>query len=314
VFLGRIRQDGVIALRPFFVIALAIGAMTFLPATAGAAPDCSTVPQPRTILSGLGRLESVIADRQGRLYFVETGNPGRLLKLSQPGAPPEVLVSGIENPRGLAFDRDGRLYLGFGGDGVTSQVTLNAGIMIVDPRTGAHSVYVTGLEMANGVAVGPDGVIYASNDFGTHIHRVIDGRVENKWAPVLSANGLVVDATGTYLYAAQTFQPAAIARVEIAHPENVETYVQAAPEDIAAGPDGMTRDERGRLYVAANGGGQVWRIDEQRRICALWHGLPFPLGPSAVAFGSGTRRFPEANLYVVNFNGELIELPGVRDQ
>lgn len=307
--LGRIRQTG--ALKLYLLSAVAVG-LAALPATAVAAPDCATVPQPRTILSGLGRLESVISDRQGRLYFVETGNPGRLLKLSEPGAQPQVLVDGIENPRGLAFDRDGTLYLGFGGDGVISQLELNAGLLRVDPRTGEHSVYVTGLEMANGVAVGPDGVIYASNDFGTHIHRVVDGRVENKWAPVLSANGLVVDSAGTYLYAAQTFQPAAIARVEIAHPQNVDTYVQAGPEDIAAGPDGMTRDERDRLYVAANGAGQVWRVDEQRRICVLWRGLPFPLGPSAVAFGSGTRRFPEANLYVVNFNGELIELPGVR--
>jgi sugar lactone lactonase YvrE len=164
--------------------------------------------------------------------------------------------------------------------------------------------------MANGVAVGPDGAIYASNNFGTDVQRVVDGQVELDWADVTSANGLVVDRAGTFLYAAQTFQPAAIMRVEIANPQNVETYVAAGPEDIAAGPDGMTRDERDRLYVAANGAGQVWRVDEQRRICALWRGLP--AGPSAVAFGSGTRRFPETSLFVVTFQGQLIELPGVR--
>jgi gluconolactonase len=298
-------------LRSLRVACLAAAVLVVLPATAAAAPDCSNVPQPRTILSGMGRLESVISDRQGRLYFVETGNPGRLLKLSQPGAQPQELVGGIANPRGLAFDRDGMLYLGFGGDGVVSQLTLNAGILRVDPKTGEHSVYATGLEMANGVAWA-DGVIYASNNFGTHIHRVVDGRAELKWAAVTSANGLVVDRAGTFLYAAQTFQPAAIKRVQIANPKNVETYVQAAPEDEAAGPDGMTRDGRDRLYVAANGAGQVWRVDEQRRICVLWRGVPFPLGPSAVAFGSGTRLFPENNLYVVTFRGELIELPGVR--
>lgn len=55
----------------------------------------------------------------------------------------------------------------------------------------------------------------------------------------------------------------------------------------------------------------MWRADEQRRICVLWRGTPFPLGPSAVAFGSGTKRFPETSLFVVTFRGELIELPGV---
>ncbi len=280
-----------------------------MPAASTAAPDCSFVPQPRTVLSGLGRLESVIADRQGRLYFVETGNVGRLLKLSEPGAQPQVLVDGIANPRGLAFDRDGMLYLGFGGDGVISQQTLDAGVLRIDPRTGQHSVYVTGLEMANGVAWADD-VIYASNNFGTHVQRVVEGRVELDWAAVTSANGLVVDRAGKFLYAAQTFQPAAIKRVEIANPTNVQTYVQAGPEDIAAGPDGMTRDERDRLYVAANGAGQVWRVDEQRQICVLWRGVP--VGPSAVAFGGGTRLFPEDNLFVVTFQGQLIELPGVR--
>jgi sugar lactone lactonase YvrE len=291
---------------------LAAAALFALPAVAEAAPDCADSPQPQTVLDGMGRLESIASDRMGRLYFVETGSSGRLLRLSARGAQPEVLLSGIPNPRGLAFDRQGNLFLGFGGDGVVSQLAPDAGILKIDTRTGASSPYATGLEMANGVAIDPDGVIYASNDFGTHIHRVIDGRVENKWAPVLSANGLVVDRAGEFLYAAQTFQPAAIQRVEIAHPENVETYVQAPPEDIAAGPDGMTRDDRDQLYVAANGAGEVWRVNSQRQICVLWHGLPFPLGPSAVGFGSGDGPFPKTSLFVVDFNGELIELPGIR--
>jgi sugar lactone lactonase YvrE len=286
-------------------------ALFAVPAAASAAPECSNAPEPRTILSGMGRLESITADRQGRLYFVETGSTGRLLRLSARGAQPEVLLSGIRNPRGLTFDRKGNLFLGFGGDGIVSQVTPDAGILKIDTRTGTSTLYATGLEMANGVAIDPDGVIYASNNFGTHIHRVINGRVENKWAPVLSANGLVVDRAGEYLYAAQTFQPAAIQRVEIAHPEHVETYVQAAPEDIAAGPDGMTRDDRDQLYVAANGAGQVWRIDTQRQICVMWHGLPFPLGPSAASFGSGDGPFPKSSLFIVDFNGQLTELPGV---
>jgi sugar lactone lactonase YvrE len=288
----------------------ACAAAAVLPGTAAAAPDCADAPPPRTVVDGFGRLESVIADRQGRLYFVETGSTGRLLRLSAPGAAPEVLVSGIANPRGLAFDSDGVLYLGFGGDGVVSSVALDAGLLRVDPRTGAHSVYATGLEMANGVAAGPDGAIYASNNFGTRVQRVVDGRVELGWAEVISANGLVVDRAGTFLYAAQTFQPAAIKRVEIANPQNVETYLAAGPEDVAAGLDGITRDERDRLYVAANGAGQVWRVDEQRRICVLWRGIP--VGPSAVAFGSGTRRFPGTSLFVVTFQGQLVELPGVR--
>jgi hypothetical protein len=298
---GRLRRAACVGIVAIFA----------LPATAVAAPDCADYPQPRTVLSGLPQLESVISDRAGHLYFVESG-AGRLMKLAEPGAQPQVLLDGIDHPLGLAFDPRERLYLGYGGDGVTSQVTRSGGLLRVDPRTGAYSVYATGMDMANGVALGPDGAIYASDDFGTQIHRVIDGQVTNDWATVVSANGLVVDSAGRWLYAAQTFQPAAIARVEIANPQHVETYVQAAPEDIAAGPDGMTRDEKDQLYVAANGAGEVWRIDTQRRICVLWHGPGYPDGPSAVAFGNGTGRFPATSLFVVTFDGNLIELPGVR--
>jgi hypothetical protein len=38
---------------------------------------------------------------------------------------------------------------------------------------------------------------------------------------------------------------------------------------------------------------------------------PFPDGPSAVAVGKGTTRFPATNLYVVTFDGHLFELPNV---
>ena len=136
------------------------------------------------------------------------------------------------------------------------------------------------------------------------------------WARIESPNGLVVDASGKWLYAAQTFVPAAISRIEIAEPTHVETWFEAPSEDFAAGLDGMTRDAEGNLYVAANGGGAVWRVDADAQACALTH-LP-PLGPSAVAFGSAPAArsgrplgFGRRNLYVVTFQGELIQLKNV---
>ena len=80
--------------------------------------------------------------------------------------------------------------------------------------------------------------------------------------PIASSNGLVVDTTGTWLYAAQTFVPAAISRVELADPAVVETWYTAPAADSAAGLDGLTRDAHDRLYVAANLGGEVWRVQD----------------------------------------------------
>ena len=123
-------------------------------------------------------------------------------------------------------------------------------------------------------------------------------------------NGLVIDSRGRYLYAAQTFKPASIAQIDLAHPENITTYVAAGPADIAAGPDGITRDSADRLYVAANGAGEVWRVDRDRTICVLARGFPTV---SSLSFGGGKPGFPRRNLYAVTFTGLLVELPNVVD-
>ncbi len=280
--------------------------------SAHAAPPCPKQPEERTLVELGSTLESIIAGPDGRLYFTDA-DAGQLLVLRRPEAEPRVLVDGVDAPGGLAFDEDGSLLLGFGNSipgGTTGNLSPMAGLLRVDIRTGEAEPAVEGLAMANGLATGPDGAIYASDDFGTGIDRVVGGEVENAWAQVVSSNGLVVDRAGEYLYAAQTFQPAAIVKVPIADPASASTYVQAPPGDTSAGPDGMTRDGLDRLYVAANGAGQIWRVNRRREICSLAETAP--LGPSAVSFGRGRRGpFPSKNLYFVSFQGQLVELKGV---
>ena len=119
------------------------------------------------------------------------------------------VATGIHAPGGLAVGDGGRLILGFGDSprgGIAGNWSPRAGLVLVDPGGGGVGPWVQGLGMANGVARAPDGTVFASNDFGTHLDRVApDGTVERRWAKVASANGLVVDAAGRYVYAAQTF-------------------------------------------------------------------------------------------------------------
>ena len=95
-------------------------------------------------------------------------------------------------------------------------------------------------------------------------------------------------------------------------PGAAATYYAAGPEDYAAGFDGLTRDSRDRLYVAANGAGQIWRVDGPDSACVLAERAPFPSGPSDLAFGRARGSFPPRNLYVTTFGGELLELVGAR--
>jgi hypothetical protein len=281
-------------------------------APAHAAPDCSPKPVMRVVASGQGVLESIASDRHGRLFYTDT-DAARLLRLDRPGAEPKVLAAGIDGILAVMVDRDGSLVVGFGNSNTDALADNgNAGLMRVDPKTGQTIEIITrGLDMSNGIARGPDGAYYASNDFGNGIDRFLNGQVTDNWSQVETPNGLVIDSTGRYLYAAQTFKPASIAQIDLAHPELVTTYAAASAPDIAAGPDGITRDGADRLYVAANGAGEVWRVDRDRSICALARGLQFV---SSVSFGGGKPGFASGNLYAVTFTGLLVELAHVTDQ
>jgi sugar lactone lactonase YvrE len=294
-------------------ITAALAVLAIAAPAADAAPDCPDAPAPDYLLQGQGTLESVIADDQGRLFFT---NQESVRRLDSRGAEPVELLK-LAAPGGLAWDGDGMLIVGTGNsfaNGAAGDLTGPSGLLRVDPDTGASQPFASGLSMGNGLVRGPDGSFYASNDAGTNIDRIENGQTQRGWARVVSGNGLAVDSAGEYLYVAQTFQPAAIARVELANPQNVTTYVRATdPADLPAGLDGMTRDTADRLFVTANGTGQVWRVaGDPPQICVLLRGLPgFPDGPSAVATGHGTGDFPATSIYVVTFDGNLIELPGV---
>ena len=302
------------------LVALGLLAVGMLPASAQAVPACPGPPlQTRVLASGQGTLESAIVDAKGRLIYT---NGSTIFRLDAPGAQPKAIAS-VSSPGGIVMRPDGTLIVGQGDsfqNGLQGDYTHPASLLTLDPDTGATKVYATGLAMANGVALGPDGTIYGTNDSGQDVDRVLrSGQTQAGWAKVLSGNGAVVDATGRYLYVAQTFQPPAIQRIDLGDPSKITTYANSLdPTDLIAGLDGMTRDSAGRLYVAANGGGQVWRVDPSAggatgTPCLLLGGLArFPDGPSMVVQGrdieDGDSPFPATNLYVVTFGGDVIEL------
>jgi sugar lactone lactonase YvrE len=281
-------------------------------APATAAPDCSPMPAVRVIASGQGTLESIATDARGRLFYTDT-DAQRLLRLDRPGAQPTVLAKNMDSILGVMVDTDGSLVVGFGNSNTDALADNgNAGLMRVDPKTGKTLEIITrGLDMANGIARGPDGAYYASNDFGGGIDRFLNGVVTDNWSQVETPNGLVIDSAGRYLYAAQTFKPASIAQIDLAHPELATTYFAASGADMFAGPDGITRDGADRLYVAANGAGEVWRVNRDRTICVLARNLQLA---SSVSFGGGKPGFPNRNLYAVTFTGLVVELANVTDQ
>ena len=108
-------------------------------------------------------LESVIVDPRGRLFFTSQtwdGLLGAVLRMDHPDAEPVELAGGIISPGGLAFDDRGMLIVGFGDgtpQGLIGNVAGLAGLLLVDPDSGERETWITGLQMANGVARAADG-------------------------------------------------------------------------------------------------------------------------------------------------------------
>lgn len=180
----------------------------------------------------------------------------------------------------------------------------------VDPRTGETKPYVDGLQMANGIARGHGGQIFASNDAATGIDRIVGGQVELGWSNVTSPNGLAVNRAGDTLFANQTFIAAAIQRIPLNDPGSPTPYYTAPQADIAAGFGGLERSQHSDTpFVAANGAGEVRRVVGPDSACVLASRTPFPGGPSDVAFSRG-RGFADGTLFVTTFGGELLAIPG----
>lgn len=300
--------------RAKIVTALLTAVALVAPASAAAVTDCEAVPETNVLYQGDGVLESIGVDARGRLFFSDS-TAGTLMMLKRPGAEPATILEDIKGPGGIVFRRDGKLVMGQGNglvDGAIGNLTPRARLVVVDPASGETRTLAEGLQMANGIARGPGQTIFASVDLGSGIDRIRGGEVEVDWATPLSPNGLVVDSTRQFLFVAQTFTLAAIQKIPLDDPAAATTYYSAGPTDVAAGFDGLTRDGSDRLYVAANGAGQVWRIDGPAAACSLLNRDAFPDGPSDLAFGRPRGAFPAANLYVTTFGGELIELVGVR--
>lgn len=287
------------------------------PVAGAAVPPCEGPVSQQTVGSDLGRVESIVAGGAGRLYMSLTpaeSTVSRLVKVWRPGGPPRTLLDGPGGPGGLAWDRR-RLLWGYGNlaeTGETGDENPVSGLYSVNTSNGRRFVVSDRLGMANGVARGRNGAIYASNDFGMKLDRITPrGATVNGWATVDSANGLVISPDQRFLYAAQTFaEPSAIARIEIANPANVTTW--ASTEGVITGNpvfDGLAGDRSGNLYVAAWAAGEVWKVDSRRRFCILATGLG---RPSTLAFGFGRKRFGASDLYVAGFNGELTRISGAR--
>jgi sugar lactone lactonase YvrE len=288
--------------------ALAMAAFVAAAPSAGAATDPCTGWQQKTLKSGLGSLENLEFDGSGGLLISASG-PGAIERLT-PDGDVTTLVPNVNAPGGQRVV--GRTLYFNTGDSLQSGVTGTADGTLdrFDLDTHARSTFASGLTMPNGLAVLPNGDFVVSRDVGsgTGITRIPlndPSHPQPNWAQLDDQNGMAVDPSGTWLYAVQTFTPdSAVWRFRISNPSD-KSVVAALAGPTPKGLDDMTIDRAGILYIAANGTGEVIKLDPASgRHCTIVGGLQ---NPSSLKFGRGPG-WNKSHLYVTSFDGTVREL------
>ncbi|MGW0250339.1 SMP-30/gluconolactonase/LRE family protein [Nocardia goodfellowii] len=294
-------------------VGTALAAAAFAVLTTATAPSASAAPvcpgggQPAVQVAAIpgAALEGLTVDALGRAYTTDLGS-GRVYRIDAPGAP-AVPIATVPSGGGgaLAWSPDGALLVGYGADPrvIAGDSLRHAGIVRLDPDTGAMSPFAAGLT-ANGMDVAADGIVYATNDFGSLVGRVYPGGVvQADWANLPSANGAVLSSDDQFLYVSRTFVNPGVSRIPVGRPDTPQSLLDLG----GAAPDGLTLDSMDRPVVPLNTSGQVIRVDGPGQSCLLGTSGTMT---SVVSYGRGSTGFAAGRLFGATFTGAIFEIPG----
>lgn len=213
--------------------------------------------------------------RRHRVVGVET-------HLGQAGIGPRDLLAADFGPTNVFRDGAEQVH----GDGVVWRVT----------PEGNKSLAATGIDDPNAILVLPDRSFLVSDDGTNAIHRVEpDGRVSLWTDAIPYPNGMVLSRDGTAVYVAQIFSGIGpVVREDRLWRVPLRDGARAGkPLPVFEGPDdgrkggfdGLAIDIHGRVYIADNGRGVVWRYDPRESGAVLvGQGMP---NVASLAFGEG---------------------------
>jgi gluconolactonase len=240
------------------------------------------------VVSGYDSPEGPAFDRQGNLFFVNWLSSS-IVRRTPDGAAAEYFNTG-GIPAGLAFHRDGSLYVADEGDAIHGIVRINRSRqfrLVVNQHLGRP------LNGANDLVFDPDGVLYFSDPWGSSLDDPIgafyrlfpDGQLEQLDSGLAFPNGVAVDAS--YVYLAET-GPNRLLRYARRPDGSIGPREHWCQLDGPSGPDGMAFDAEGNLYVAHFGAGRVEVVDQGGQI---FDQIAVPgLKPTNVAFGGPDNR------------------------
>ncbi|MFK8002304.1 MAG: SMP-30/gluconolactonase/LRE family protein [Polyangiales bacterium] len=254
--------------------------------------------------------EGIVFNGEGRLYVVADSD---VWEIDTDGTP--TMVADLVRPVGLAARGASEILVGeFGPLAFNVDGENTDGSVVSLTPAGEVSTVTTGIGDPNFIHVRADGSLLVSDDFTDIIYAVSpSGELTTFLQGIQSPNGIVESLDGSELYVAQTFSQVdpsfvfddRVWRVPL-NPEGPGTPELLASLGGSGANDGVTLDALGRLYVAANVDGEVWRIDPAtNEVVLVAENMPFV---ASLAFGEG--EFNRTSIYATQlFGGVVWELP-----
>ena len=203
-------------------------------------------------------IEGPSFDTDGNLYIVDIPF-GRIFRISADGKW-SLVVEYDGWPNGLKISRDGRILV----------ADYRRGIMELDARAGRMRKVLTSrnsesFKGCNDLHLAGNGDIYFTDQGQTGLHdptgRVYrlrtDGRLDCLINTGISPNGLVLDPAEAVLFVAMT-RDNAVWRMPFMKDGSVSKVGRFCSLFGPSGPDGMTMDSAGRLFVAHASLGHVF--------------------------------------------------------
>lgn len=266
---------------------------------------------PTLLISGFDSPEGPAFDREGNLYFVNWLSSA-IMRLTPEGEVAEFFNTG-GIPAGLAFHRDGSLYVADEGDDIHGILRIADG----EATILANTYEGTPLNGANDLVFDADGILYFSDPWRSSVENPIggfyrlfpDGALERLDNGLAFPNGVAISPNGDAIYLAETGHNR-ILRYAISADGAVGAREKFALLPGSEGPDGMAFDQAGNLYVAHYGGGKVAIFDPSGQMVDA---IRVPgANVTNVAFGGPDRRtvvitdVETASLYTAR-----VEAPGL---
>ncbi len=260
-----------------FVIALSLITVTF----AGAKALYETKPVPtekrhtiseitsskskwEKVATGSGFMEGINFDREGKIWLVSP-TTGEILKVT--GTKAKVMVSDKDNimPIGAKFHKDGRLFIT---DGKGKLFSYN-------PATGERKTIIASydgkpLNGLNDLVFDKKGGLYFTEPMGssaTHpkgrVFYLAPGTTEAVLFSenIAYPNGITISADGQRVYISEFDKNQVLSVPSVTAENSPETPFVFARFEGGIGPDGLTVDTDGNLYVAHFQAGEIAVVD-----------------------------------------------------